>query len=217
MAFYSLVHVGEIYGQQWQNQYNYQSESIGGVAGGAEELVNAFNVGLVQIVRQMWRGDVSEFLLSSIYAVDVYDDTDFYEHIYAPGVTGLRALSGAAVSPFVSFSFRTVRWRVGRNRGYKRFAGICGDDVDGNTFDPGGSIVADIETALDDVIVGLLATYSPTIAGKEAYVPNPLEPLKIAYRYYLTEAEQRAESSGIVVWQGYRLTTQRSRIAGQGV
>lgn len=216
MAFYSLVCTGSIYGQQWQNQYNYATEAIGGVAGGAAELNVEFNSNVIPKLDAIWRSDATQFLLFTLYSVDVYDDTDFHEFLYPVGRTGARALSGDAVSPFDAFSFRTARWRVGRNRGYKRYAGICGDDVSGNTYDPGGSLVADIETALDDILVGSLATYSPTIAGKEPYVPDPLKPDKIAYKYYDTEVLQRANSSGPVVWSGYRLTTQRSRIEGQG-
>lgn len=216
MAFYSLVNTGLIYGQQWQNQYNYQSESIGGVAGGAQELVNMWNAALMQTLRAIWRGDETEFTITALYGVDIYDDTDFHERIMVPDLTGLRALSGPAVSPFVAFAFRSARWRVKRNRGYKRYAGICEDDVQGNSYDPGGSLVADIETGLDDPIVGGLATYSPTVAGKEAYVPDPLKPDVKAYRYYQTEATQRANSSGPIIWSGHRLTTQRSRIEGQG-
>lgn len=216
MAFYSLVATGVIYGQQWQNQYNYHSDEVGGVDGGAHELVNEFNDAVLNVLRAIWRMDATQFYISSLYAVDVFDDTDFWEFILPVGHTGFRQTEGPAVSPFVSFSFRTERWRVKRNRGYKRFCGICGDDVVGNTYDPGGSLLADIETALDDVLVGTNSSYTPTIAGKELYVPDPEQPLKTAYKYYDSEVVQRAESSGQVVWQAYRLTTQRSRIEGQG-
>lgn len=216
MAFYSLVFTGTVYGQQCQNQYNYMSESIGGVSGGATELRGLFGSEVTPYLRAAWRGDASQFTLDTVYIVDVYDATDFIEYTYPVGWTGLRTLSGPAVPPFVAYSYRTVRWSVGRNRGYKRYAGICEDDVSGNTYDPGGTIVTDIELALADVLVGALATYSPTIAGKEKYIPDPEEPLKYAYKYWDSESVQRSKSSGVIPWLGYRLTTQRSRIAGQG-
>lgn len=216
MAFYSLVHTGITYNQQWQNQYNFGSSAVGPVTGGAEDLVGQFLAEIAPELSALQRLSAAQFTYSTVYAVDVYDDTDFFEYVYPPNSTGSRGGSGAAMSPFLSYSFRTERWQVGRNRGYKRYAGICEDDITGNTYDPGGTLIADLATALSTSMVGGLDVYFPTIAGKEVYVPDPEFPLKKAYRYYPTESEQRSESSGVVSWLGYRLTTQRSRIEGQG-
>ena len=216
MAFYSLVHTGTVYEQQWQNQYNYQTNLAVPVTGGAEDLVTEFLADVAPKVGAIQRLSTAQFQYRTIYAVDVYDDTDFFEYVYAPNSTGLRGGAGPALSPFISYSFRTERWRVKRNRGYKRFAGICEDDVTGNDYDPGGTIIADIAAQLGTELIGALETYYPTIAGKEEYVPDPEKPLKTAYKYYDTETEEKTESSGVIEWLGYRLTTQRSRIQGQG-
>lgn len=217
MAYYSLVQRGFIYSQEWQNQYNFYSADLGDVAGGAEDLVGEFLTEIDFPLVSMWKSNPAEFTRNSIYAVDIFNDDDFFEFLFDPGSTGGNADSGAAVSPFVTYSFRTARWRVKRNRGYKRYSGICEDDVSGNLFNPGGTVIEDIATALSQVLIGGTDVYTPSIAGKEEYTPDPEEPLKKAYRYYASEATQRLESSQGADWDGYRLTTQRSRIQGQGV
>lgn len=216
MAFYSLLMFGKIYGEVWQNQYNYMSSAIGDVTDGAEDLNIGFDTNLKPKLQAMWRDDEEQFTIEGYYTVDVFNEDDFKESLFIPPFTGTNGLSGDAVSPFLTFSFRTDRWRVGRNRGYKRYSGICEGDVGGNVYDPGGTVLADMAAVLGGVLVGTEDAYTPVIAGKQKYVPDPEQPTKFAYKYYPTELEQRTASSGRSVWSPYRLTTQRSRIEGQG-
>ncbi len=216
MSYYELALRQTCYGQQTLNLFNYYSSASGPVTGGAADLVATWSAAFLPVLRAMLKNDVSEYAINSVYAYAVQDVDDFFEVIYDPPQTGLKTISGQAASPFMTFSFRTDRWRVGRNRGYKRFSGICEGDIAGNDFDPGGTLIADVIAELERTVVGSVTAYYPSIAGKDKYEPTPEFPPVYAYRYYDTEAEQRLESSLSNVWNGYRLTTQRSRIAGHG-
>ncbi len=216
MAYYELSMRQVVWDQQCLNLFNFYSSGVGPVAGGAEDLVDTWRTAFTPVLRALLRQALPEYSLNSVYAYDVNNPDDFFEYVWPNPVTGLNGDSGAATSPFMSFAFRTDRWRVGRNRGYKRFSGICEGDIAGNVFTPGGTLLADIVTALEATVVGAITAYYPSIAGKEKYVPDPLKPDTYAYKYYDSEAVQRLESSLSNIWNAHRLTTQRSRIAGHG-
>ena len=216
MAFYEVLFRQTCWGQQCVNIFNFYSSAPGDIPGGAADVIEVFRTDVAGYVRQMLRLDPAEYTADSIYGWAVNDPTDFAEYLYAPNSTGYIQAAGQAAPPFMSFSFRTDRWRTGRNRGAKRFAGICEGNMAGNTFNPGGTILADLKDALEQTLVGVITAYYPTVAGKLKYVPDPLKPTVYAYKYYPTEAEQRAESALNVTWNPYELTTQRSRKAGYG-
>lgn len=207
---YELVMKYTLYGQECNNRFYYSSPNTGDLPGGAADLTGGFVGGtLVTALVAFWTS-ANSVVVHTVSTRALYDPTDFFE-IASLALTGSNQ-AGEAMGSAYALGFRSDRFQVGRNRGYKRFSGMGETDVIGNTFqDPITSgAVAD---ALNDLITG-------TTLG-ELYGPRVLLLDRSAapvYTLFPTETEQRLNMSAFgLVWLANTIvTTQRSRLPGHG-
>lgn len=212
MAIFELVTEGKCFGQDMVNRYYYSNGTPGPLVGGAENLSNSFLVNVLAAIRAGQFNSLSVVSWDTIRVRDLYDPTEFYEET-SLDLTGSHTSIAQPMPPFVAVSFKSPRYKVGRNRAYKRFAGIPEDTITGETWTDVANASA-IGTALSTPITGgaPLATFTPRLL----FLDKVIEEGKIFYRPYTTEASQRANWAEITIMTFDRVTTQRTRISGHG-
>lgn len=126
-----------------------------------------------------------EYTLQTIYAVNWPNPDDF--DIRAVGETGDNSTAGAAALPsWMTVAFRYNRKSAAGRHGYKRFAGILDQQVQGNAWTGNAADTDDVEAALVALLEeggGSENVYSPLIANRgfplgtnpTGYVPEVCE------------------------------------------
>jgi len=216
MAIYEVIHGGTVYGQEFLNRWHYASTSTGHTGFNAEDVFDAFLTAVDPLVRALLSSD-GNVVVKKLVVTNMYDDTDFFEDqsMNAPG-TG----SGTPSLPsFVASSFRTTRLRVGWRRGYKRFPGIAEGEITGNLPVAGwltkGIALANImESDLGIPVASPVDSIHLAVLRFQK-VTDP-ETGAVSYQKQANESAQRTNMVLPDVWNFYRMTTQRSRISGQG-
>jgi hypothetical protein len=111
------------------NTFHWITDTVGAGTGAVE---------LADAVEDMWTTYVSPLLWSScilnqIYAVNYNTPADF--GLVTTSVPGAKGLGGGLPATSVTaIGFRFLRIGAGARNGYKRFGGLIGADVNGNTF-----------------------------------------------------------------------------------
>lgn len=211
MAIYELAVKGDLWGQEIVNRFHYQSGTTGDLPGGAQDLVDVFLTDIMPAIRGIYCDGPNTLMTRGVTARSIYDPTDFGENLTL-ALPGLRNVAGDPVPPFVALSFRSPRYKTGRNRANKRFAGVGETEITGNVYFDGAWSEA-LETALVASIVGPVtgATFLPQLYFLQKTAGQP-----DVYAMYPTEPEQRLNRALLTQMDVYRLTTQRSRITGHG-
>lgn len=228
MAILELV-VNQVYrGQQVINRFNYVSSGTPAAVSLSFALMKAagfidltgtpgvFPVGSLGRNLQACTGTTLVF--KSIYARDLYSNTDFYERPFAVTVAGVR--TSTPMSPLLALGFVGSRVRTDIKRASKRIAGQCeGDWGDGGGIEAGfGGAAADLATVMSEVLEyddeGNTITFSPCVLGLEEYTtPSG----KRAYRRYATANAQLSHLAvGFVYSPVTELRSQTSRQYGRG-
>lgn len=156
-----------------------------------------------------------------VLARNVYSETDFWENPYPVPPTGGATAEG--LSPAVAYGFRTNRVRYDIGRGYKRFVGVTeGASGPGGVFTSGtlalmATLANRMSVTLNIEDSGNNVSFAPAVVKKERYIVPDTDPVRHAYRYYESEAEQLANTAVGFVWQNYTQSrTQTSRQYGRG-
>jgi len=210
MSIYSLMFEYAVHGELCQNRFHYATPASGATSLGAEKLVEAFQQDVLISLAALMTNVGGAVTYNRLYAVNLYDDTDFSED------TGLVPLVptgtfGEAVPSFLSLSFTSPRFRVGKNRWYKRLAGLGETAITGNLYTATvqAGAAADAMTAqITQLPSG--QKYNPVLLFLD---PSSVPP----YQVYVSEAAQRVEMALVTTWAYYNLTTQRSRKEGVGI
>jgi hypothetical protein len=215
MAIYELVMQYTVYEQECQNRFYYKSGTPGDVANGAEDVCVGFELTCAAAIEDVWTGQVGGVDWHLLKARDLYNALDFYENTTV-GRVGTNTDTTPAVPSFTSVSLRSPRYRVGRNRWYKRFAGIPEGTLDGNEWNDAVNQAA-LEAALVDTFVGVSsgATMTPLHLFLEKTVAEGTG--KITYAPYEDEAIQRFWAHTVDQVDYHRMTTQRTRLVGVGI
>lgn len=210
MALYSLILEYTVYAEVCQNRFYYGSPSEGAVDSGAFRLNAAFSTHVLPEIAALMTSTGGVVTLDRLYSVNLYDDTDFDEDLNLNPATPPDD-HGAAVSTFTALSYASERYRVGKNRWYKRIAGLGQASITGNLYttqpaagNAGTAMTNSIEHAASQVV------YDPRLLFF-----NPLS--DPPYQKYATEAQQRLESAIVDDFAYFNLTTQRSRKEGVGI
>lgn len=216
MAIYEVVYGGKIYGEDWLTRWHFASTALGHSGFGAVDVFDVFNAVIDPNVRALMSSD-GNAKVTKLIVTNLYDDTDFYEdqNINAPG-TGAGT---AALPSFVASSFRTPRLRVGWRRGYKRFPGIAEGEITGNLPVTGWIVKAGTLADAMGLDFGLpIAAPVDSIHMAVLRFVKVIDPVtqKVTYVKQANETAQRSNMVLPNVWNFYRMTSQRSRIIGQG-
>lgn len=210
MALYSLLFEYQVYDEICQNRFYYGSASEGSVDSGAFRLVGAFEDDVLPELAEVMTSTAGVVTFNRLYAVNLYDDEDFFED-FSIDPAAPTSDHGAAISTFTALSYASERYRVGKNRWYKRIAGLGQASIAGNEYitqpaagNAGTAMTNPIEHA------GSQTFYDPRLLFFNPQSDPP-------YKKYATEAEQRAESAIVVDYAYFNLTTQRSRKKGVGI
>lgn len=210
MAIYSLLFEYSVHGELCQNRFHYASPAPGPVTLGADKLREAFQADVLPALASLMTSVGGTVTYNRFYVVNLYDDTDFIEDfvLVPPAPT---SVWGEAVPSFMALSFTSWRFRVGKNRWYKRIAGLGETAITGNIFTAAteADAAADAMTAdVTHVVSG--QRFNPVLLFLD---PGSTPP----YQKYPTEAQQLVESAQVDAWAYYNLTTQRSRKIGVGI
>lgn len=230
MSIYEIVLDSSYFNQSCINRWNYiSSGTVSGITG-SQALMSAMGFlptgdppayPLSTIFQRIRDVSVTAVTFTQVIAKNIKDPLDFWTASFEPGTAGL--LSAVGLGPFNAAGFRTTRTRSDIARGTKRFVGF---PANGETN--GGVIVPD-HIALLHILaqnMGINLTYTgdgsnitfhPAIIQKLKYdVPNS-NPVRHAYKYYPTEAEQVEHSMQGFVWEEYTtVRSQTSRQYGKG-
>jgi len=156
-------------------------------------------------------------LFQNIVSKDVYSTTDFFDTAFVPAYGGARG--GQPSSPVLAWGFRTNIIDTSVGRGQKRFGGVSEDDVENGGVPSGDHIprLDALAAALSDILEyddeGSTLSFTPIVCAKEKYPVPGSSPVRFAYRYYGTEAEQLDHTAVGVAWS--RLPQVRSQVSRQ--
>jgi len=215
---------GSYLGQQVISTFNYQGSGTPAAVSMSFALSSAFGLipsaGVYPTGTPFYgmRNGYSNQVSYSIGAVrDIYSDTDFYETPLVP--LGVGNNTGTPSPSFNAFGFRTNRVRADIRRGFKRLPGVVTEVIGSN-----GALTSTALTAAQ-ANAGLLSlvltyddegntlTFTPCVLGREKYAVPDSSPIRYAYRYYPTEAEQEDFVAAGIVYQAN--TTVRSQVSRQ--
>lgn len=215
-------------GQECINRWNYLASGTPAAVSFSFALVTAF--GAVPVAGVYPAGEMCTFIAQlqdnsvafvQIGAKDVYSNVDFYETPFTVPLIGANGTTG--LSPATAAGFRTNRTRLDIRRGTKRFVGVPnGAAGEGGLLSSAyqalmANLAAKMTETLEYDDEGNTLSFAPVIVGKQPYVPDPLRPDRIAYRYYPTFAEQDDHLASSIIWDNYTHTrTQNSRQYGRG-
>lgn len=203
-------------GEPVYNTFNYVADTIPagilgsfglGVAFGAVASGEPIAFATGSILEKL-RGVLSdEYKFESVVirAPREYDVTDFYEFGYPVAPTG--AQGGVEMSAFNAFGLYSNRVRLDIRRGFKRFAGVCENQVEaGGVLGPTTfTYLGELATMLSDDLTytsgGSTVTYKPCIVSKEMYITDKGNK---AYQYYETLAEQLDHLAVSPLWSAYQ-------------
>lgn len=131
---------------------------------------------------------------------NISNGTDLF--VESTAVPGANSVAESSELPsYVSLGFLLQRESLATRNGYKRFAGLTENFVEGNTWTGSTTSIDNIETALaGDLNIGILAVAEPVIVKRPIVVPVG------SYIY---------SSIGSASFRG--LGTQNTRKAGRGV
>jgi hypothetical protein len=131
---------------------------------------------------------------------NISNGTDLF--VESTAVPGANSVAESSELPsYVSLGFLLQRESLATRNGYKRFAGLTENFVEGNTWTGSTTSIDNIETALaGDLNIGILAVAEPVIVKRPIVVPVG------SYIY---------SSIGAASFRG--LGTQNTRKAGRGV
>lgn len=224
MAIMQVVVTMEYYSQTALNVFHYiasgdpgpvsNSFALIAAMGFAPPLSSPYEFEDGTIARYMQALQSAQLKYRSIFARDLYSDTDFYETAFHPSTQGIAA--GDALPPFVAYGFRGSRVNASIRRGSKRFCGV----VEGNVAAGGiltsealtyGPILADLMgDTLGYSLGGASLTFVPAVLQLEKYTTDEG---KTAYRKYADPAVQLTHTA---VGVEYSLVgTVRSQVSRQ--
>lgn len=233
MALYEVILQQTYFGQETINRWNYVSTGIPAAVSGSFALASALGAifdtlavppayppgRLMRDIAQMQANDVTFDFLS---VRNLYSVTDFYETPFLNPLTGSQ--TSESLSPVNAYGFRTNRVRTDIRRGTKRFVGVVADAVlDGGVIAGAfltasvNPVAVEMSTVLEYNDEGNVISFTPAIFGREPYPVPDSSPVRTAYRYYETEAEQLEHVATGILWDAYPQTrSQVSRQYGKG-
>lgn len=185
-------------GEQVLNVYYYRWSSAPTVDNSAYmPLLDDFIAEVINPVRDLQSAALAH---DRVQVKNLSNGLDFAER--PVGLNGLLTSTPSAIEPsYVSLGFQLVRDSLVTRNGYKRFAGVVDEQVQGNAFSGDLTDVADVVNALKKSLsVGLIEVAFPVIVKR----PIP-EPAGDDYLY---------SSVSSVIFKG--LGSQNTRKAGRG-
>lgn len=184
--------------QQILNVYYYRITATLGLADGyLSDLNDTFEdvvLNPVLALQSQYLSHVSREWKNLSNGVDLFVDGSV--------LPGLNTSAAVNQEPsFLSAGFILRRESLVTRNGYKRFAGLTSDQVDGNTSVISSTIISNIETGLaSDLTIGLATVAEPVI------VKRPISPPVASYLY---------ASIGSASFRG--IGTQNTRKSGRGI
>lgn len=193
-----LVDTQSYLGQQVLNVYYYRVVAITGLGDNYLEALNGYwEEGILSKVTNL---QVDDLLHTSREWRNMSNGSDLYANNTV--VPGGNVVTDSALTPsFVSAGFLLRRESLVTRNGYKRFAGLPEQDIQGNTWVGDPDFITELEAALAaDLVGGLVTLAEPIIVQRPIVAPVG------AYNY---------SSIGSAQFRG--IGTQNSRKAGRGV
>jgi len=228
MALYEVILNIAYNAVQCINRFNYVSSGTPSAVLGSFGLASALGAipdggvypedTLISRISELLHEDAS---FVQITVNNVYDLDDFYQTPFVPGINGV--IGGTGMTPANAYGFRTNKVTRAIRRGTKRFVGVS----TGQTGD-GGAVVVSPGSAMDNLAVqmgatveyddeGNTLTFVPAICSKELRNVPDSSPVRQAYYYYETLAEQIAHTATGFFWEPYGfIRTQSTRQYGRG-
>lgn len=223
MSIYEVILQSDFRGVEVVNRFNYVGAGVPAVVSGSFALASALgsipsaNVypdnTLLKAIANMLHTDMKFTLLT---VNNVYNPDDFYSAPFVPDYSGARA--GESMSPVMAYGFYSNRVTRSIRRATKRFCGVPeGDVTSGGIIAAGGvNVVSPVATRLGEILTyndeGNSLSFSPCVVSKQKYQSNT-NPVRWAYRYYPTLAEQLEHIAQGITWDFY--TTVRSQTSRQ--
>ena len=225
---YELTLFTSYFNQLCINRWNWLMTGTPAAALGSVALVNAF--GAIPTAGVFPSGSIfaaikgllsNSVIFTQINARALYDVVDFYETPFPANTFG--AVTGDSGSPVDAYGFRTNRVRTDIRRATKRFVGVAESQIStgGSLNSSAIAAVADLATKMSTNLSyddeGNTLTFTPVVLKKEKYTVPGSDPVRYAYRYFPTEAEQLDEMAEGVTWEAYTtVRSQTSRQYGRG-
>lgn len=219
---------GSLFGNEVLNVFNYLATGTPASVSFSFGLVSALGAideagvypadTLIDLMRDLQTEDM---IYTDIEVRDVYSVTDFFSTPFLADTTGKSVQT--TLSPALAFKFQSNRTRTDIRRGSKSIAGGAE-----SVLSTGGEIEAAAIPTLQ-LLAGKLGevltydnesnilSYAPVIVSKEEYDVPGSSPVRTAYRYYDTFAEQSMHLMESITWS-FKTTirTQGSRQYGKG-
>lgn len=165
------------------------------------------------------------FQLDEISVRNIYSVTDFLtQPVTGSGWAGKIALAaGDRVPTFVASKLRTNRVRTDVRRGTLALTGGTEEQMEG-TDEWNAAYIALLQLVADALNTppefsggGTTTMYRPSVFGKERYAVPDSSPVRYAYRYYSTFADQIVHTAQNVTWSPVAaVSSQVSRKIGRG-
>lgn len=238
MALYEVTVTGTVAGQQAIWRSNWQSidpDPLGNLF--AYRLLQAMGwdetdpgTPLADTVFEYFQNcNTGNSVITSLFARNIYSDTDFYEVPLGAGWVGGQS-GGLYMPPFVCAQWQSNRTNLAVRRGHISTWGIQEANVD----DSSQVVGSDLTNPMDDFAAEMSSTiqwliglqqydYRSCILSKERYeiagtgTDPTTNPTRWAYRYYETEAEQLDHAALGVDWTRMLPVSSRiSRKVGRG-
>jgi hypothetical protein len=184
------------YGQLNPNASPTVSSSLALISGFVEDVLPSLNACLSD-----------ELTWTNIEAFNLFDFADFASDASFSNNAGL--FNGTPVAPFMAYEYRANRARRDVRNGYKRFAGVCEEILDGTFIAP--AYFGTFNTA--GVALTNTVTYSGAV-GTPSFQGCIVKRIRvdtagvISYRLPVSQAEATVY---VAEWSIVRVTTQSSR------
>lgn len=233
MARIFEVVVQSLYAAQvFVNKFNYVAD-VDVAAGGSLALATALGGvyaaegGLgrppVGSLFHAWLEAVSnQYELDQLLVRAIKNDNDFYQNPFPNQPNG--AFGGDPASPALTYKLRSTRTTLAIRAGQKAIGGVSEDGMSGGGIISGGmvsrlqALAEEMSVVLATTISAAAVNFSPAVCKLEKYNVPGTSPVRTAYKYYATEAEQIANTAFPVSWNPVNtVRTQTSRQYGRGI
>lgn len=184
-------------GQTIQNVYHYQVVTLTGLEGDYLQVVIDWVVNEVIPPVAALQSDALEYV--SVFAINVTNNVDFKEQSLL-GSAG--AITGDAMPPNVTYTFRLIRETLATRHGYKRFAGVP------ESKQSNGSIQAVTDTQITAITDALAADIQPAPSVVPLLAP-------VIVRKSATGTVVAVNNVGSADFRG--IGTQNTRKIGRGI
>lgn len=232
-TLYEVQLIGQYSGQVTINRLNFTSDIDDPTTTSALALAQAlgFNPAAVTependtVLRAYLDSQITSFRLDEIIVRSIYSVIDFFTTpVVGTGWLGTMSGTGGASVPFISAKLETNRVRTDIRRGTLALTPPLDGDIDIAGVISSGPIAeytvlaAALNAPPSWTTLGITTQYRPTVVKKEKYAVPGSDPVRYAYRYYETEAEQFENIALGVTWSPVgRVTSQTSRRFGRGI